>query len=176
MRQRVFTGSPWEEKAGYCRAMRIGNQIFVAGTAPSDGEGGTFAPGDAYAQTKRCFEIIQKALQDLGGDLPDIVRTRLFVTDMSRWEEFAQAHQELFADYPPVNTMVEIPGLVNPDMLVEVEVEALLDDDEPQPMLNLARRDEAPMQQGISPSPGGMPRRPIASNRSPADMDVGYLD
>jgi enamine deaminase RidA (YjgF/YER057c/UK114 family) len=176
MRQRVFTGSPWEEKAGYCRAMRIGNQIFVAGTAPSDGEGGTFAPGDAYAQTKRCFEIIQKALQDLGADLPDIVRTRLFVTDMSRWEEFAKAHQELFADFPPVNTMVEIPGLINPDMLVEVEVEALIDDDDlPEPMPNLARQNEDFGDQGQM-ARSIMPQRPIRDNRSPADMDVGFLD
>lgn len=170
-RQRVFSGSSWEEKAGYCRAMRIGNQIFVAGTAPSDGQGGTFAPGDAYAQTKRCFEIIEEALLDLGADLSDIVRTRLYVTDMGRWEEFAQAHQELFGDHPPVNTMLEIKGLVNPDMLVEVEVEALLDlDIEPQPMPDLALNQPAPL------AIRATTQRPIGSNRSPADMDVGYLD
>lgn len=170
VRQRVFTGSPWEEKAGYCRAMRIGNQIFVAGTAPADGEGGTFAPGDAYAQTKRCFEIIEKALQAVGGELSDIVRTRLYVTDMGRWEEFAQAHRELFADFPPVNTMIEIPGLINPDMLIEVEVEALLEDPpENPPILSLSPQQPHPVQTSL-------PQRPIGANRSPADMDVGYLD
>lgn len=173
MRQRVYSGSPWEEKAGYCRAMRIGNQIFVAGTAPSDGQGGTFAPGDAYAQTRRCFEIIQAALEELGSDLSDVVRTRLFVTDMSRWEEFAQAHQELFADHPPVNTMVEIPKLINPDMLVEVEVEALVE--EPEPMQPLSLGQAMPREQAM-PRQQPYAERPIRANRSPADMDVGYLD
>lgn len=74
-RERIFTGSPWEEKVSYCRAMRVGDQIFVAGTAPADDQGGTFAPGDAYAQTRRCFEIIEAALQALGGQLSDVVRT-----------------------------------------------------------------------------------------------------
>lgn len=124
-RQRAFSGTHWEEQVGYCRAMRVGQQIFVSGTSPSDGQGGTFAPGDAYAQTQRCFEIIQQALADLGADLSDVVRTRIYVTDMSRWQEVAQAHQERFADHPPCNTMVEIPALINPDMLVEIEVEAL---------------------------------------------------
>jgi isochorismate pyruvate lyase len=130
-RQRAFSGTPWEEKVGYCRAMRVGQQIFVSGTAPSDGQGGTFAPGDAYAQTKRCFEIIQQALKELGGDLSDVVRTRIYVTDMSRWEEVGRAHHELFADHPPCNTTVEIPALINPDMLVEIEVEALCDEAPP---------------------------------------------
>mgnify|MGYP006272839651 CR=1 FL=1 len=125
VRQRTFSGSVWEETAGYCRAMRVGNQIFVSGTAPSDGAGGTFAPGDAYAQTMRCFDIIQEALESLGGTLSDIVRTRLYLTDMAQWEDIARAHYELFVDYPPVNTMVEISRLASPDMLVEVEVEAL---------------------------------------------------
>ncbi|PSN18563.1 hypothetical protein C7271_11905, partial [filamentous cyanobacterium CCP5] len=127
--QRAFSGTPWEEKAGYCRALRVGNQIFVSGTAPSDGNGGTFAPGDAYAQTQRCFEIIAEALEGLGSGLEDVVRTRLYVTDLSRWEDFARAHLDLFADNPPVNTMLQIPQLIDPDMLVEVEVEVLL----PQP-------------------------------------------
>ncbi|WP_017301224.1 Rid family hydrolase [Nodosilinea nodulosa] len=132
-RQRAFSGTPWEEKVGYCRALRVGQQIFVSGTAPSDGQGGTFAPGDAYAQTKRCFEIIQQALQEVGADLSDVVRTRIYVTDMAHWEAIARAHHELFADHPPVNTTVEIPALMNPDMLVEVEVDALGDETPPQP-------------------------------------------
>lgn len=128
-RQRVSSGSQWEAIAGYARAMRVGNQIFVSGTAPVDDQGHTYAPDDAYAQTKRCFAIIQTALQRLGGDLEDVVRTRLYVTDMSRWEDIARAHHELFVGHPPVNTMVEIKGLIEPDMLVEVEVDAVCDPD-----------------------------------------------
>jgi enamine deaminase RidA (YjgF/YER057c/UK114 family) len=172
-RERVFTGSPWEEKAGYCRAMRVGDQIFVAGTAPVDDQGSTFAPGDAYAQTRRCFEIIEAALQALGGQLSDVVRTRLYVTDMGRWEAYAQAHQELFAEHPPVNTMVEIAALINPDMLIEVEVEALLSQPEPGRPRVLSAQAPARDEGAIAPQ---RLQRPIASNRSPADMDVGYLD
>lgn len=170
---RTFSGSPWEERAGYCRALRIGNQIFVSGTAPIDDVGETFAPEDAYAQTKRCFEIIQKALQDLGADLPDIVRTRLFVTDITCWEAYARAHQEIFADCPPVNTMVEINRLIHPDMLVEVEVEAYCQEPEPaphQPLL-LAEHEPARRTERVP-----VLERPIAPNRSRADMDVGFLD
>lgn len=126
--QRVSSGSSWEARVGYCRAMKVGAQIFVSGTAPSDGTGGTYAPGDAYAQTKRCFEIIQAALQELGADLSDIVRTRLYITDFAYWEDFARAHQELFGDHPPASCMVAIAGLVNPDMLVEVEADAIVMD------------------------------------------------
>ena len=124
--QRVSSGSSWEAKVGYCRAVKVGSQIFVSGTAPSDGQGGTYAPGDAYAQTKRCFEIIQAALQELGADLSDIVRTRLYITDFAYWEDFARAHQELFGDHPPASAMLGIQELVNPDMLVEVEADAIV--------------------------------------------------
>lgn len=124
-RVRVSSGSHWEATVGYCRALQVGNQIFVSGTAPSDGQGGTYAPGDAYAQTKRCFEIIQGALQELGADLEDIVRTRLYVTDFAYWEDYARAHQELFGAHPPASAMIGIAGLVNPDMLIEVEAEAI---------------------------------------------------
>jgi isochorismate pyruvate lyase len=124
-RRRTFSGAVWESKVGYCRALRAGNFIYVSGTAPVDEQGGVFEPGDAYSQTKRCFEIIQKALQDLGADYADVVRTRLYVTDISRWAEFAQAHQECFGENPPTSTMVEVKALVDPAMLVEVEVDAI---------------------------------------------------
>jgi isochorismate pyruvate lyase len=148
-RQRTFSGTVWEETAGYCRAIRVGNQIFVSGTAPSDGEGDTFAPNNAYAQTMRCFDIIQAALEALGSDLTDIVRTRLYITNMENWPDIARAHNELFAEYPPVNTMVAISGLANPDMLVEVEVEAICEDQEtdpyrPRPKSNILGRPIAP--------------------------------
>ncbi len=124
-RRRTFSGVSWETKTGYCRAIRVGNHIHVSGTAPIGPEGGVFAPGDAYAQTRYCLERIQKALHDLDSDCQDVVRTRLYVTDISRSAEYAQAHQEYFGACPPANTMVEVRALVDPEMLVEVEVEAI---------------------------------------------------
>lgn len=166
-RQRAFSGTLWEDKVGYCRALRVGQQIFVSGTAPSDGQGGTFAPGDAYAQTKRCFELIQQALEDLDADLSDVVRTRIYVTDMACWEDIARAHYELFADHPPVNTTVEIPALMNPDMLVEIEVDALCDEVLPQPA-SQPRRQNMILGRPIQPST--LP--PVTAS----DLDEGCLD
>ncbi len=123
--RRAFSGAPWESKVGYCRAVRAGNQVSVSGTAPVDDKGGVFAPGDAYAQTKRCLDIIERALKELGADLSCVVRTRLFVTDISRWAEYGRAHGERFAAHPPATSMVEVKGLIDPAMLVEVEVEAV---------------------------------------------------
>ncbi|NMG08812.1 RidA family protein [Brasilonema sp. UFV-L1] len=122
---RTFSGASWESKVGYRLAIRVGNHIYVSGTAPVDEAGGVFSPGDAYAQAKRCFEIIQKALRDLGADISHVVRTRMFVTDISRWAEFGRAHQEFFANYPPATTMVEVKSLIHPAMLIEVEVDAV---------------------------------------------------
>lgn len=123
---RHFTGTPWEPKVGYCRAIRAGNQIFISGTAPVDDDGNTFAPGDGYAQAKRCFQIIQKTLQAMDADLLNIVRTRMYVTDISRWQEYGQAHQEVLGAYPPTATMVEVSQLINSDMLIEIEVDAII--------------------------------------------------
>lgn len=122
---RTFSGASWESKVGYCRAVRVGDHIYVSGTAPVDGAGGVFAPGDAYAQAKRCFEIIQSALQDLGANCSCVVRTRMFVTDISRWSDFGRAHQEFFAENPPATTMVEVKSLIDPAMLIEVEADAI---------------------------------------------------
>lgn len=124
--QRILSGASWESKVGYCRGLRVGNQIYISGTAPIDATGGVFAPGDAYAQAKRCFEIIQQALQDLDADLSNIVRTRMFVTDISRWAEFGKAHQEFLGENPPVTTMVEVKSLIEPTMLIEIEVDAVV--------------------------------------------------
>ncbi|MEA5498593.1 RidA family protein [Limnoraphis robusta] len=124
--RRSFSGAPWESQVGYCRAVRVANQIFVTGTAPVTLDGSIFAPGDAYAQAKRCFEIIQQALQALDADLSCIVRTRMFVTDISRWAEFGQAHHESFADHPPATTMVEVQRLIDPAMLIEIEADAIV--------------------------------------------------
>lgn len=121
---RTFSGAPRESKVGYCRAIRAGDHIYVTGTAPVDDEGGVLAPGDAYAQARRCFEIIERALQDLGADLTSVVRTRMFVTDITRWAEFGRAHREFFAENPPATTMVEVNSLIDPAMLIEVEADA----------------------------------------------------
>ena len=123
--QRVYSGAPWEEKVGYCRALRVGDAVFVTGTAAVAEGGGVHAPGDAYAQTRRCLEIIRTALEKLGVGMERVVRTRLFVTDIARWEEYGRAHREAFPDCPPTTTMVEVRRLIHPDMLVEVEVDAV---------------------------------------------------
>lgn len=123
--QRVFSGAPWEPKVGYCRAIRAGDLIVMTGTAPVAEGGGVFAPGDAYRQAQRCFEIIGRALRELDADMCDVIRTRMFVTDISRWEEFGRAHREVFADHPPCATMVEVKSLIDPAMLIEIEIEAV---------------------------------------------------
>ncbi len=126
--QRAFSGAKWESEVGYCRAIRAGGHIYVTGTAAVADDGSVFAPGDAYAQTRRCFEIIDKALGDLGADRTDIVRTRMFVTDISRWEEFGRAHREYCGQNPPATTMVEVKALIDPQMLIEIEVDAVRED------------------------------------------------
>lgn len=126
-RQRVSSGAPWEARTGYCRALRTGSLAFVSGTAPVTSEGKTHAPGDAYAQAKRCLDIIQDALARLDVGMHHVVRTRMFVTDVRRFEEFAKAHQERFGEHPPVTSLVEVKALVAPDMLIEIEADAVVD-------------------------------------------------
>ena len=123
--QRAFSKAPWEAKIGYCRAVRAGKQIFITGTAPLSDDGSTHVPGDPYMQACRCFDLIRNALQDFDADLSDIVRTRMFVTDIGLWEEFGKAHQEYFAEHPPATTMVEVKALIDPEMLIEVEADAV---------------------------------------------------
>jgi isochorismate pyruvate lyase len=125
-RRRAFSGAPWEKKVGYCRAVRAGDMIFVTGTAPVGPEGGVHAPGDPYGQAKRCFEIIRQALRDLDSDIHDVVRTRMFVTDITLWEGFGRAHREFFGDHPPATTLVEVRALIDPQMLIEVEAVAVV--------------------------------------------------
>lgn len=124
--RRTFSGAPWEKKVGYCRAVRAGDMIFVTGTAPVSDDGGVHAPGDAFAQACRCFEIIRDALRDLDADLHHVVRTRMYVTDISMWEEFGRAHSRFFAEHPPATTLVEVKALIDPQMLVEVEADAVV--------------------------------------------------
>ncbi len=123
--QRVFSGVPWEAKVGYCRALRAGNLVFVTGTAPVAEGGGVHAPGDGYGQARRCLELIDRALGRLGVGRDRVVRTSMFVTDISRWEEFGRAHAEFFAAHPPATTMVEVKALIDPAMLIEIEADAV---------------------------------------------------
>ena len=126
--KRVFSGAPWESKAAYCRAIRTGNQIFVAGTTGVN-EQGEVVSLDGYDQAMRCFEIIESALKEVGADLSHVVRTRMFVTDISKWESFTRAHHDCFKDHPPTATMVEVQSLIAPDMLIEIEVDAVCPED-----------------------------------------------
>jgi enamine deaminase RidA (YjgF/YER057c/UK114 family) len=125
--ERVFTGAPWEKKVGYCRAVRAKNHVWVSGTAPVNPDGSTHAPGDAYAQAKRCCEIAIGALRELGAGPEHVVRTRMYVTDIERWAEYGRAHAEAFGAAPPATAMVEVKRLIAPDMLIEVEVDALVE-------------------------------------------------
>ena len=125
-RRNISSGSAWEPKIGYSRAVVVGNRVIVSGTAPVAEGGGTAAPGDPYGQTKRCLEIILKALESAGASAKDVVRTRMFVTDISRWEEYGRAHGEVFGDIRPATTMVGVAALIEPDMMVEVEAEAII--------------------------------------------------
>lgn len=123
--RRVYSGAPWEAEVGYCRAVRAGDYIFVTGTAPVDETGKVFTPGDGYAQARLCLLKIEKALEELGAELSDVVRTRMFVTDISRWAEFGRAHKEFFGEHPPATSMVEVRSLIDPAMLIEIEVDAV---------------------------------------------------
>ncbi len=124
--QRVFSGVQWESKVGYCRALRAGDRIFVTGCAPVAIDGGVHAPGDPYAQTVRCIEIIREALEGLGGGLADVTRTRMFVTDIDSWQEFGRAHGEYFGKHPPTTSMVEVRRLIEPEMMIEIEADAVV--------------------------------------------------
>ncbi len=124
--ERTYSGAPWEQHVGYCRALRAGDQIHVTGTAHVTEDGAVFAPGDAYAQAQRCLAIIERALADLGAGLEHVVRTRMYVTDIARWEEYGRAHAECFADNPPATTMVEVSSLILPSMLIEIEADAVV--------------------------------------------------
>lgn len=127
-RLNISTGAPWEPIVGYCRAVRVGSHVAVSGTAPIGDDGEVVGVGDAYVQAKRCIEIIEKALREAGSGLSDVVRTRMFVTDISQWEAIGRAHGEAFADIRPATAMVEVSRLIDPDMLVEIEADAIIAD------------------------------------------------
>ncbi len=125
MRQLISSGAPWEAVVGYSRAVRVGNVVEVAGTTAQDGNAITGV--DEYSQTKRILEKIAAALHEAGATLADVVRTRLFVVDISKWEAVGRAHGEVFGEIRPVTTMVQVAALIDPRLLVEIEATAIID-------------------------------------------------
>jgi enamine deaminase RidA (YjgF/YER057c/UK114 family) len=123
-RQRVSTGTKWEPLIGYSRAVRVGDRIYVTGTTATDEHGEIVGVGDAYAQAVQAIKNIESALARLGAGLEHVVRTRMFVTDISRWEEYGRAHGEFFRDVLPATSMIEISRLIDERMLVEIEADA----------------------------------------------------
>lgn len=126
-RRSVYSGTPWEPRVAYCRAKRVGLLVFVSGTTAVDEHGSVVGSGDLYAQTRYALLKIERALSELGATRAHVVRTRTFVTDIGRFEEFARAHREFFDGIDPTATCVEVSRLVTPELLVEIEVDAVLD-------------------------------------------------
>ena len=122
----VSSGSPYEKSIGFSRAVRIGNAIAVAGTAPISFDGGTESEGDLYGQTRRCIEIMKAAIEQAGGTIEDVIRTRIMLKDISQWQEAARAHGEYFSEIRPACTFVEVSRFIDPLWLVEMEADCII--------------------------------------------------
>ena len=125
-RTTIRSGAPWEPVVGYSRAVRAGDFIAVSGSAAIDSEGRLVGEGDMYEQARQCIRVIEAALDQAGASLADVVRTRMFVTDIELWSDAARAHQEAFGDIAPATSMVEVARLIDPEMLVEIEADAVV--------------------------------------------------
>jgi enamine deaminase RidA (YjgF/YER057c/UK114 family) len=125
-RQNISSGAKWEDIVGYSRAVRVGTRIYITGTTAIDEQGEIVGLDNGYEQAKQCIRNIDRALKQAGATLANVVRTRMFVTDISRWREYGKAHREFFNDIRPCATMVEVRALIDPQMLIEIEVEAEL--------------------------------------------------